>query len=478
MANTVINQSPLYRDNLVGQPLLFGVTNDVDVATETKVKFVAEVYVDDIWPTVTPTNLIGVFKTTPNNDGTGQWDLRNIIESFCSPDNMATNKSTYKGTLTSDTSPHPLHIVDKWSQSENLAIYFRCVFYLECLGGDPVFPNMVAKKAGTEIYSSYYRCWDGYVKNTDIMNKSNSANPNFSFNYGFSLTPFYIYVVLSKKQQRYLTNMPMVTKCNINDYGTISMFVAWTSFTQIVCNFHNESGTILGTEIVPKDAVNGAYGNFTGQTNQLILHFGCYPGNFQNWSPTFQALVSAGTIQGGYITVQCTTNSLATASESLKININCPDLKGYEPVRLCWLNQYGAWDYWTFTKKSTRKLKAKPTTWSQLATTWNERHNKIEGFRGGKKEFKRHSLENWTINTDYELESYNVIFEELMNSPEVYMLHPHSTADERYADKSSKYVTPVRITDTDWTYKTHANDSLIQYTFKIELSKILRTQQV
>ena len=64
-----------------------------------------------------------------------------------------------------------------------------------------------------------------------------------------------------------------------------------------------------------------------------------------------------------------------------------------------------------------------------------------------------------------------------MNSPEVYMLNPYSTADERNHSKD-KYVVPVRITDTDWTYKTHANDSLVQYTFKIELSKILRTQQV
>jgi hypothetical protein len=425
MANTTINQSPQWRDLLVGQHILFGVVNDMDVANETKVKFVAAIYMDNIWPSIAPQNLIGVFKTTPNNMGTGQWNFRNVLEAHVSADNMAYNRSAHKLTSTSDTTPHPLPIIDKFSQSENLVYYFRVEFYLECLGGDPALPNKVAKKSGTEVYSSYYRIIDGYVKNSDPITKSLSPNSNYAFNYGFDLSPFYIYAHISKKQQRFFTNMPMTTKCNINDYGTISMFVAWNSFAKMSCKFYSDDGTLLGTETVTKDNANGAWTSFNAQAQQLILHFGCYPGNFQNWSSVFQALVTAGTIQGGYIDIQCLNYANSTASERLRIHINCPEQKGYEPVRLCWLNQYGGWDYWTFIKKSTRKIKAQPTTWTQLDTTWNERHNKIEGHRGGKKEFKRQSLENLTINTDYELESFNVIFEELMNSPEVYMLQPY-----------------------------------------------------
>ena len=79
------------------------------------------------------------------------------------------------------------------------------------------------------------------------------------------------------------------------------------------------------------------------------------------------------------------------------------------------------------------------------------------------------------MNTDYLTESENVMFEELINSPEVYQL------DGFQADTFSalnQYVTPVRITTSSFTKKTIANDKLIQYSFDIEKSKTLRTQTV
>jgi hypothetical protein len=44
--------------------------------------------------------------------------------------------------------------------------------------------------------------------------------------------------------------------------------------------------------------------------NKQILHFGCFPGNLQNFISTFQGLVTAGTIQGGSITVQALDSGL------------------------------------------------------------------------------------------------------------------------------------------------------------------------
>jgi len=40
------------------------------------------------------------------------------------------------------------------------------------------------------------------------------------------------------------------------------------------------------------------------------------------------------------------------------------------------------------------------------------------------------------------------------------------------------YVTPVRLTTSNFTRKTVANDKLIQYSFEVEKSKKLRTQSV
>ena len=69
------------------------------------------------------------------------------------------------------------------------------------------------------------------------------------------------------------------------------------------------------------------------------------------------------------------------------------------------------------------------------------------------------------------------MFEELTNSPEVYILEGYSFAlDANTA--LNQYVSAVRVTSTNFTKKTVANDRLIQYTFEVEKSRTLRTQSV
>jgi hypothetical protein len=80
------------------------------------------------------------------------------------------------------------------------------------------------------------------------------------------------------------------------------------------------------------------------------------------------------------------------------------------------------------------------------------------------------------MNTDYISEDENEMFEELINSPEVYILDGYQTDGSISA--LNQYVTPVRLTTSSFTKKTVANDKLIQYTFEVEKSKTLRTQSV
>mgnify|MGYP003668510707 FL=1 len=69
------------------------------------------------------------------------------------------------------------------------------------------------------------------------------------------------------------------------------------------------------------------------------------------------------------------------------------------------------------------------------------------------------------------------MFEELTNSPEVYILKGHETTVAN-TDTLNRYVTPTTLRTSSFTKKTIANDKLIQYTFEIEKSKTLRTQSI
>ena len=479
-ANSVIEQKPLFQQLPVGQEVIYVVSNTTAVADELKVKFIANVHISSTTPANpnTSADLVGTFKTTPNNAGVGIFDFRNIIENYVKADNMAADGSSYKTTTTSSTSRHPLQLIDKFSLNDNVLRYLVIKFEVEYLGADdgvnPVDPNIVRTQVGTDATSLPYMVFNGYLKYTDHLSLGSSVtNAN---DFGFSLVNFYA----SSTGKKFLTNAPAIQYANIDDYGTMSYFAPDIAIAanvhQIKFTYYDSTGSAIGTpDTVLRDSSTGAYNAYDANANRQIIHFGCYPANLRNWSTNFNALVTAGTIQGGYYTIQAQNASNAGMTQLYTINVNCPEGKGFESIRLCWLNQWGVWDYYTFIKKSIKSISTKGSTYQQLQGTWNESAYRIDSFRGGKKSFRVNATEKITMNTGFLVEDENVIFEELINSPEVYQLEGFQS-DTFTA--FNQYVTPVRLTTSSFTKKTIANDKLIQYTFEIEKSKTLRTQSI
>jgi hypothetical protein len=463
-APSIIEQSPFGLFVPVGQDLIFVVSNQTAVANETRVKFVAEVYIGTSIAAVSPTanTPIGTFKTTPNNAGVGMFDLRNVVENYVKADNMAANGSAYKTTVTSGSVRHPVHLIDKFSLNTNVARYMQVRFSVEYLVG-----TTVEIDTNTRANSSLLFIFNGYVKNTDVLNKSGN-------NFGYSTSQFFLINATSE----FLTNAPTTQYANLEDYGTLSMVTSTTALYRILISYFNSAGVSIGSEYIDRDALNGAWDNpWTANSEKQILHFGCFPGNLQNSSATFQGLVSNNFIQGGSYNIRAYDSINDDISQTYTINLNCPNGKGYEPIRLCWLNQWGAWDYYTFTQKSIKSTSTSGATYNQLAGTWNESLYRPDSYKGGKKAFRVNATEKITMNSDFVTEDDAVIFEELVNSPEVYLLKGYEDIVET-SFVLNQYVTPVRLLTSSFTKKTIANDKLMQYNFEIEKSKTLRTQAV
>jgi hypothetical protein len=193
----------------VGQDLIYVVSNKTAVLNETRVKFVAEVYIGASLASVNPTanTPIGTFKTTPNNAGVGMFDLRNVIENYVKADNMAANGSKYKTTTTSAAVRHPVHLIDKYSLNTNLGRYMLVRFSVEYLVG-----TTVEIDTNTQANSSPLFIFNGYVKHTDVLNKSGN-------NFGYTATKF----ILIDQAREFLTNAPTTQYANLEDYGTLSM---------------------------------------------------------------------------------------------------------------------------------------------------------------------------------------------------------------------------------------------------------------
>ena len=466
-----IEQEPLYSLSVVGSEIIFTALDAATVSAYFNVNYVAEVHIATVDITFATSTVIGTFKTTPNNTGAGMFDLRPVLESFVSPDNLAALGSSYKTDATTATVTHPLHLVDKYSMNDNVLRYLKIRFTIE---GSATASDTPTPISGAVADSTQYTLINGYLKYTDVIDIFNGE-------FGYITTGFYFNDVGStlplKTPSSYLTNAPLVQYAKDTDYGTVSFISTDNGTNNILDKFtityYDSSGVAVGTaDDIDNIDANGGFTTFTNDSKKQLMHLGCYPANLRNWSTNFAAVL--GTVD--YYTVAGFNAAGRRITEVLNIYLLCPNLKGYESVRLTWLNQWGVWDYYTFTMKSTKTISTKGSTYEQLAGNWNESKYLPSGYRGGKKAFRVNATEKIKMNTDFVNEAESEWFEELINSPEVYILEGFRV-DQSFS-MLNQYVVPVRLSTSSHTKKTVANDKLIQYTFEVEKSKTLRTQSV
>ena len=178
---TIIEQAPLstpnYNRTPVGQNIMFAVSNNLIVANQLKVKFVAEVHISSSsLPNLSlTTDIVGTFKTTPNNAGVGMFDFRSIIESHVKADNLAkfspTSFAEYKGMDVTASRRPPLHLIDKFSGNNNTMRYFAVKFKVEYLDQDPTsstYNELIQVQAQN---SDSYKIFNGYLKYTDKLDQ-------------------------------------------------------------------------------------------------------------------------------------------------------------------------------------------------------------------------------------------------------------------------------------------------------------------
>jgi len=473
---TLIAQKPLYDQLVVGQDIIFTVSNTGIVSGEINVKFIAEVHIsnDQIPNPSTSTDVIGTFKTTPNNAGVGMFDLSPVLESFVKSDNLAGRSSEYKLNGQSSDSIVPIHLIDKYSKNRNAISYLAIQFKIEYTDTNGFIVTT------DPVNSDLYNIFNGYLKYTDILDLADTPfTQSTGNNFGYPITQKFTFF---QDSGQFLTNAPTTQYANVNDYGTFSFLTIQTIPSKIRLVYYDSSGSQIGLESVDFNTSNGAIPSLDASASKRLFYFGVFPANLRNWSSTFNALVTAGTIEGGYYTVEPLTGSVTNFGQKYTINVNCPNTKGFESIRLCWLNQWGAWDYYTFNMKSSKTISTKGSTYRQLEGTWNESRYKVNGFKGGKKAFRVNATEKIKMNTDFVNESESEWFEELINSPEVYILKGFqsdlSSDPTITIPAMNQYVIPVRLTTSSYTKKTIANDKVMQYTFEVEKSKTLRTQAV
>ena len=487
MALTVIQRLDNSSIQWVGQPLLFAFSQDAIVSGVPtqyfNVKFVAEIFISDTTINTSVTNdLVATVKVVPNNKGVGIFNLRSVVESYVKPQRNGYEDSTaaseYKG-VSYDTDPHPIHVIDKWCQNDVGYKEMRCKFSIEAA-------TFVGGPVSTVGSQNYYNTGAIYIMNAYVPTDTRYQRFTSPIRYYNQMqvnagTNYYQY----NYQSFVLSNAPIIQYANRYDYGVFSALSSYPISGAVIVETYISWRSRAGATSVfttPNTAANG------GATPSLLtktqmVSVGAFPANLMEQNTAFKTAIFADNVE--YYDIKLRGGSGSTASKTYRIIINCPKTndaftidglaKGYTPIRLCWLNSLGGWDYYTFTMKSIKKLKTKKTKYQQLEGTWNGEGYDILGWKGGQKDYRVNTTENVVMNSNFMSEDDAKWFEFLMNSTEVYIIEQRDINNNN-SNNTNFWMRPVTLKTSSFTRKTIANDKLIQYTIEVEESRMKNNQ--
>ena len=518
----LVKQRPYYYLQPVGTPTVYTVEATSVVLNESNVKFICEVMIgrtNDV-NTALP---VATLKASPNRRGVGMFDVSPVVEAYVKPQHEGregittdnpNQSTTFKGTKFTNQTPHPVHCIDQFSTNTSNLIWYKLRFRVEYLN---TANDTVEVNESWDKVESQKLVYNGVLTNDDPI--SYTEAPYFGYYYDLQDINYENgsgdYIIRGTSGTdfggKFLTNMPANPRecgegkaCppNIkipmgeNDYGTMAFFNCInsgslqsmpTNSNKNIWGVATEFYDINGTQIVSYATQNaplyGGKSNFTSDNDVSTywVYYGHGLGNFKGRGGTIPANAVGYRFYATDGNRDPETNLYDAVSRKYDFEIIYDDCRGFEPVRLCWQNRLGAWDYYTFNLQSKKTVKTKAKTYQQLSGTWNEEVWRPKDHLGGQKVFTNTAVETWTINSDYMHEDIAAWLQELFESSEVYVVNSFYATNPipnfTRAQYIHKYIEPVILKSTTYTKKTRANDGLIQYNVKFEKSKRLNIQR-
>jgi len=377
--------------------------------------------------------------------------------------------------------PTPIHYIEKYN--ENVANLRRFNFEVAVeyrVSGTLVTTSYFAQPALTPMYAQEVYFWNGVNK------KINGEE--------FRITDYYT----TGTSKNTLTDFPTNTLATVDDairqkigknhYHTIAFFngghrdhanatYKLADMGRVRIKLYNSGGSLVENNTIINNTANGGsfpvanqtFGSGTFEDAETgLLYFGCGLQNLKDSGDLTPSNIEVG----GYYTVEFEDSTGQGAYKPLIFDITDDDCRGYENIRLAWLNQLGTWDYYNFSKLSQKTFTSNRKTYRQnhgkVIDDINNGHD-IQSYQGGNKVFNNTVKQTIEVNTDFITEEEALFLKGCFTSPLVQWL----TTDIRGTSK----VMPVVVNEKDYVVRTRANDKLIQYVLELEVGHDYRVQR-
>ena len=344
-------------------------------------------------------------KMQPNPSGYGLFDVGQIIEDYLSYDPMWKSAGFYPATESMKQFKVAFGEELGTSTSSSITMYNG-----SNVAGAPA-------KSGSILYM-----FNGVVN-------PNDGDWNFNTSSYFSGT------------QRALTNMPHTQSIRVGEYATIGAFnghfaTGSSSYNDLYKisvyirngntplyngEFGNTTSVNCGPRSFAQFTVGALYNSVSGSTTTPMryLNFGYGPGNLSQFTsnPTWDNFSVIGW------TLDPEAETLTTQSIFDYRFERDTECTAYDGVRFIWLNEYGTWDYYTFTKADSKNTQVSRTSYTQpyvpYSTTEGAARYNIS--RRGATTYNTQYDDTMTVQSDWLTQEFADWVRELLESPEVYV---------------------------------------------------------
>lgn len=466
-----LEQDVAFKEMPVGTDWIFTISS-TNVTGNYKFKYIAELCIDNYGVT----NVIKL-KFSPNSTDNGIINISDILEQYVSSDylgkNDATYKALFKGAATSDTRKHPIQLTDKFSLSTDVCKRLTIKWGEEYSANATDAPTEYLD----ELTSSNYLFWNGMAYNNEQSLVSGEYGINLE---DWNSNSF----IIEYSTHKLLTDAPADKQLiGDNEYATLSLLNGYfpsiskgSTAVDMVIDFRDIDGAFISSATTSIAAGNGGYNgsNDTALTDSArhLMFAGVGTAN----------MLGAGvSIPSDWASYDVYFRRLSghKVSKVYKYFKKSADCKGYEKIRLTWLNKYGVWDYYTFNKKNLRSTDIKRTEFNRVKGDWNSSTFTKYGYERGVGVLGTIATETMSLNSDWFTNDEEAAWiEQLFVSPEVYILGDYDINDTATGGaKYGNYLTPVIVTNKGFDRYTRANDKVAQYELDIEYSINKRIQR-
>tara|TARA_Y100001938_G_C8053840_1_gene413359 strand:- start:96 stop:1058 length:963 start_codon:yes stop_codon:yes gene_type:complete len=156
-------------------------------------------------------------------------------------------------------------------------------------------------------------------------------------------------------------------------------------------------------------------------------------------------------------TISSSATSVTAASGNYTWTINRICSSKYTPVQMRFINRKGAPQDFYFFLKNVENMTTKSETFKRNIFNQSSSNYDVEDHQTTV--FNKSGRKRYTLNTDYLIEAYNEVIEDILLSEYVWI---------KYNTTDGNKVRPVIVNTSSLLKKTSVNDKLIQYTLEVE----------